>query len=192
MLISSKAKLIPVLSFMTGLPYFHIYSVTDRRFVEHSKTEKNSAFGEIYREGRYNMDKAVFINLTNDANLKKAAQKLITLRPKATEEYPASILLWNDRTREIEWRKVSKEGKFTLFNGADDDDVPETEGVKIESSSDYVVYFSPLTAIKDAQDAFDADIKEMLGAAKEREDEARAVLKKAKPLIDKIIKAQEI
>ena len=197
MLISSKAKLVPVLTSTNLKPYFRIYSVNDRRYVEYRKHDKDNAFGEIYREGRFDMDKEVFINLTCDANLKKAAKRLLELRPNLDSEYPAAVLLCDHIvtekcTNEVEWRKVSIDGTFTLFNGADPEPVPPNDGDHISSRIDSQVFFSPMSVIKMVKAELDAAIVEMLSEAKEREDKEKALLKKAKPLIDKIIKAQEI
>ena len=198
MFISTKTTLVPVFTVKSGNPYFHVYSEIDNRYVEHLTDDNRYKFGEIYNEHEYQMDEEDFISLITDDDIKRAASKLLDLRPKADSEHPAAVIIReNNRSSKehctnLEWHKVSYKGTFQFFANADSTKVPETEGTAIGSAENYEVYFSPITAIKAVKTSLEGIIKQMVAQATERENAEKAEIEKAKPILSKILKAQEI
>lgn len=198
MFISTKTTLVPVFTVKSGKPYFHVYSEIDDRYVEHLTDDNHYKFGEIYNEHEYQMDDEDFIMLITDDDIKRAASKLLDLRPKADSEHPAAVIIREhnsfrkEHCTDLEWQKVSYKGTFQLFANADPTKVPETEGTAIGASKNYEVYFSPITAIKAVKTSLEGVIKQMVAKATERENAEKAEIEKAKTIISQIIKAQEI
>jgi hypothetical protein len=198
MFISTKTTLVPVFIVKSGKPYFHVYSETDNRYVEHHNDDNRYKFGEIYKEDEYQMDAEYFISLITDDDIKRAASQLLGLRPKADSEHPAAVIIRENHSARkehcthLEWQKVSYKGTFQFFANADPTKVPETEGTVIDATKNYEVYFSPISAIKAVKTSLEGIIKQMVAQAIERENAEKAEIETAKPIISKILKAQEI
>jgi hypothetical protein len=193
MLISSKAKLVPVMtSTSTRLyPYFRVYSETDRLYVAHTESDPDGNFGSC----KYSDPDEQRIKLTNSDNIKKAARKLLEVRPKATASYPVSVIFLKSDSvdcTEIKWVPVDIKGNAMPFDGMDSFPIPQTEGESYCKNSVYKVYYSPVSAINTVVDYLTNCIGRMVELAKQTEDQEALDIATAKPLLERIIKAQEI
>ena len=198
MFVTTKTALDPVFIVKGGKPYFYVYSENDNRYVEHRTDDNRYKFGEVYKEGEYDMEEEEFIPLITDNDIKRAASKLLDLRPKADSEHPAAVIIRENNSSKkehctyLEWYKVSYKGTIKFFANSDPTKVPETEGTAIGYGNNNEVYFSPITAIKAVKKSLEGIITKMIVQANEREKAEQAEIERAKPLINQILKAQEI
>lgn len=210
MFVSSTSKLIPCVTFtrVSGI-MFHVYSETDKKFVEYigDKISKNSNAslvalggnyggckrykkGECYEGNDAPTETPIF--LTDDDAVRQAAKELLKSRPEPFGDEVASVMLRDQDTTYIHWYRVTNKGMLKLFSNADPIDITNMEDGDVYNKGKTEIFFSPISAINTVKNYLENVCNDIIAEAIEREAKEASEILNAKSFIEKINKAQEI
>ena len=186
----SKANLVPIFHITHQRPAFDVLDKKANILVEYREDSRKYKVGNLMEEPV----PEEYIILDSEENINLAAKKLMEFRPLPDRDHPAAVIFREDFDQAhtwLEWYRIDHQGRARAFANADPAQIPENEGERFNETSHYLVYFSPVSAIKAVKEYLDDTIKTIKADMKKMEDEFERASNFYKPLIDKIINAQK-